>query len=329
MAYQTIYKDIGIADETDWGSSIACTTNRIHIVSTSLAHESTKELVDDTMTSPKGNERSVYTKNVDTGDITGYVSPRTIHQMLELAMGVRGTSTAMGTSGAMQTYTQNVGGSMISKTINIDRNNSQETWNGVRASALEITGSDKFVEFTLNAIAKTYSTNGTSMQDLMGETVKAAPFSDVTVTIHHGATYGTQFTTLPVSEWSVKYENGLEATYLSGSRNIVRTDPKVPTVTGKFKIFHEGMSFVELAKGCSEGYLRFNILWSSCAGLIAGVSPYQLRIDVPRVDLTSDVRSYKAAEYCIEDVEFVGKLNTGTSSLIDIALTAGNQIAVS
>jgi len=61
----------------------------------------------------------------------------------------------------------------------------------------------------------------------------------------------------------------------------------------------------------------------SCAGLIAGVTPYTLRIDVPRTEMTSNVRPYEAGEYSMEEVEFMGKLNTGTSSLIDITQTVG------
>lgn len=326
-AHQTIYKNIGIGDENDWGSSIASNSTRLHVKTVTLNHDPTKEMVEDTMSSVKGRERMVRVRNVNEGDITGFVSPRTMHHMWELAMGVRGATSAVGSSAILRTYNQNTGGSMISKSINVDRNNTQETWNGVRGTALEVTGSDNKLEFTLNANVKTYSNNGTSMQDLVGETVKVATFADTTITIHQGASYGADITTLKVSEFSYKYENGLESAHLSGDRDIQRSDPGIPVVTGKFKIFHEGASFVNLAHGCSEAYIQFNTVYPLCAGLIAGVTPYTMRVDITRAELKSNVRNYEAAEKSVEEVEFEGKLNTGTSSLINVTQTVGFDIS--
>ena len=326
MGHQTIYKDIGVGDESTWGASIASNATRLHVKTVTLNKTVEKEIVDDTTTSIKGRERSVRLKNTVTGDITGYATPRTMHYMLELAMGQAASTSALGNSANIQTYNQNTSGTMASKSINVDRNNSQETFNGVRASAIDISFSDNKVEFTLNAEAKTQSNVGTSMQDLIGETIKSATFADTVVTIHQGSTYGSQITTLNVESGNVKYGNGLESQFLSGSRDASRSDPKIPTVTGKFKIFHEGTSFVALQHGCSEAYIRFDITYPSCAGLIAGETPYTMRVDVPRVDLISNVRDYNAGEYSMEEVEFHGKLNTGTSSLIDIIQTVGKTL---
>jgi len=323
VAHQTIYKDIGIGDESTWGVSVASNSERLHIKTSTLNKIVEKEVVEDTTTSIKGRERIVRMKNVVTGDLTGFATPRTMHHMLELALGTIATNTAVGTSATLRTYNQNTDGTMISKSINFDRNNSQETFNGVRASAIDITASDNKLEFTLNTEGKIQSNVGTSMQDLIGETIRPMVFADATITVHQGATYGVEFTTLEVESWNVKYENGLESSFLSGSRDAARSDPKIPAVSGKFKIFHEGTSFVELQHGCTEAYLRFDIVLPSCAGLIAGVTPYTLRIDVPRTEMTSNVRPYEAGEYSMEEVEFMGKLNTGTSSLIDITQTVG------
>lgn len=317
MSHLTLYKDIGVGDESEWGSSIACDSTRLHIKSSSLGKKVEKEIIDDTTSSIKGRERMVILKHTVEGDLSGYCTPRTMHHMFELANGAKGTSVTLGTSAnaILYTYNQNTDGTMISKSINVDRNNSQECYNGVRASALEISGSDNKLEFTLNAIAKTQSNVGTSMQDLVGETIKAAVYADTTVTIHQGATYGAEPDTLEVSEWSVKYENGLEAQHLSGDKDIARSDPSIPTVTGKFKIFHSGLSYVNLAEGCSEAYIRFDTVYPSCAGLINGITPYTMRIDIPRTQLTSNVRNYEASEFSIEEVEFEGAFDLGTSSL--------------
>ena len=321
MANQLIYKDIGVGGETSWGASIACSSVRLHVKTCTLNHLAVKEVVDDTTMTPLGSDRIVRVRNEDTGDITGYHTPRTMHYMWELAMGTRGSSAAAGSSGVLMTYYQSVGGSYVSDSINIDRNSTQETFNGVRVTALEITGSDNKIEFTANCLAKTYSTNGTSMQDLVGETIKVANFADTTITIHNGATYGAQLTTPKVSEWSVKYDNKSEGEYQSGSRDLSRSDPLLPEVTGKFKIFHEGLSFVRLADGCSEAYIRFNIVYPSCAGLVNGVTSYIERIDVPRTEITSNVRNYEAAQKSVEEVEFMGKFDTGLSALIRVTQT--------
>ena len=330
---QTIYKDIGIGDETTWGSSIAADSTRLHIDTITLSHDPQKEPVEDTTTSIKGRDRIVRTSNVNEGDITGYVTPRTMHHMFQMAMGTLGTTTTVGNSAIQYTYNQNTDGTMVSKTINVDRNKSQETWNGVRASAIELTGSDNKLEFTTTVSAKTFSNNGTSMQDLVGETIKTATFADVTVTIHQGASYGADITTLPVSDWSVKYNNGLEGSYLSGSRDQARSDRKIPTVEGSFTIFHEGSSFVNLQTGCSDAYIRFDVVWPTCSGGLPGASigggatPYTMRIDVPKTEITTNIRNYKSAEYAIEEVSFMGKFDTGTSALIIPSQTLGYNIS--
>lgn len=321
MADQTIYKDIGIGEETTWGNSIACTSLRLHVKTCTFSQTTVKEMIEDTMATPQGRDRMVTIRNEIKGDITGYHTPRTMHQMWELVMGARGTSVAAGASGVLMTYYQGVGGSAISDTINLDRNNSQETFNGVRLTSLEVSGSNNKLDFTASGLAKTYSTNGTSMQDLVGETIHAANFADVTVTIHQGASYGTVLTTIPVSEWSVKYDNKGTEEFLSGSRNINRSDIGIPEVTGKMKIFHAGMSFVNLANGCSDAYLRFDIVYPSCSGLLNGITPYTERIDIPRAELTGNVRNYAAAEKSIEDISFTGKLNTGLSANIIVTQT--------
>lgn len=323
MPYQSIYKDVGIGTEATYGMSIAA-TSRIHIRSLTFNLDQNKELVEDTISSSRGRDRLVRRRNTIEGDIEGYSSPRTLHHMLELVNGVAGATAALGNSAMIITYPQNVTGTMLSKTINIDRNNTTEAFNGVYASSLELRGSDDLVEFTLSGGAQIRG-NGAALPDnVIGETVHPYSFSDVTVTIHRGATYGAQSVTHPVSEWSVTYENGMEPTYLSGSPDIARVDPKIPTVTGKLKIFHTGASWVDATYGASEFYLRFDATLPSQAGLIAGVTPYALRIDIPRAQLRTNIRNYEQNEFAVEEIEFVGLMDlspVGTSSLWKVSQT--------
>lgn len=321
MAYQTIYKDIGVATEATFGTSLALQT-RIHVKSFGLNLDQTKELAEDTMTSSRGRDRLIRRKNVIEGDISGYASPRALHEMLELVNGVEGTTT--GVSLMVITYGQNTTGTMMSKTMFVDRNNTQEAFNGVYASSLEITGSDDLLEWTMSGGAKTRGIGAAIADNVIGETVHSYNFSDITVTIHRGATYGAQAVTHKVMEWNVKYDNGIEATHLSGNANIDRIDPKIPTVEGKFKIFHEGSSWVDATYGASEFYIRFDGTLPSQGGLIGGVTPYTLRIDIPRAQLKTNVRNYEQAEFATEEIEFVGLMDlspAGTSALWKPSMT--------
>lgn len=321
MAHQRIYKDIQLGNEGTWGSSIA-PTERLHIRTMTLNKVVEKEIADDTTSSIKGRERMNRLQHTIEGDITAYGTPRNFGHFFELANGALGTTATLGSSALVMTYSQNTDGTMISKTLNVDRNNSQETFNGVRASNMEISASDNKVELSLSTQARYQSDVGTAIQDLQGETTKPATFADVTVTVDPGS-YGDQAETLKVSEWSLTYDNGLETQHLSGDRDPARSDPNVPTLEGSFSIFHTGISYVELSKGCSEAYIRFDIVYPSCAGLIAGVTPYTTRIDVPRAELTSNVRNYESGELSVEEVEFSALFDLGTSSLWQATQTVG------
>ena len=321
MPYQAIYKDMAIATEASFGTSIAQET-RLHVKSVSLGLDQNKELVEDTVTSSRGRDRLVRRRNIIEGDISGYASPRSLHEMLELVNGMQGVTT--GVSLMVITYGQNTSGTMMSKTVWVDRNSSTEAFNGVYASSLELSGSDDLLEWTMSGGAKTRGSGVAIADNVIGETIHPYNFSDITVSIHKGATYGTQAVTHKVSEWSIKYDNGIEATHLSGSADIDRIDPKIPTVEGKFKIFHEGTSWVDATYGASEFYIRFDGSLPSQAGLIGGLTPYTLRIDVPRSQLKTNVRNYEQNEFAVEEIEFVGLMDlspVGTSALWKVSMT--------
>lgn len=322
MAYQTIYKDLGIETESSFGASTAGTASRIHVRSMTLGLDVTKELVEDTVSSSKGRDRMVLKRNNIEGDITGYGSPRNLHHAFELVMGSAGVSVANGASCALITYYQNTSGTMLTKAVNVDRNSTQEKFLGVYASSLELTASDDLLEWTLSGGAKSRVAGVALADNVVGETVHPYTYADFNVTIHAGSTYGANTVTHKVSEWNMTYENGTEKTYLSGSKDVDRIDPKIPTVSGMFKIFHEGSSWVSAAYGASEFYLRFRATLPSEAGLIAGVTPYQLTIDIPRSQLTTNVRNYEQNEFAVEEINFVGMMDlspNGTSALLVVS----------
>jgi len=327
MANLLAYKDLGIETESSFGASTAGTATRLHVASVGIELNPNKELVEDTSGTPKGRDRIVARRNDIEGDITGFGTPRSLHHMFELALGEAGSSVALGTA-AIITYNQNTSGSMISKTINVDRNNSQEKFSGVRGKSLELTASDDLLEFTTSVLAQARA-NGVALPDnVVGETVLPFTFSDITATIHQGATYGAEGVELKLNEWNLTYDNGLEGTHQSGSKAISRSDPSIPTVEGSMTIFHEGASWVDATYGCSEFYVRFEATLPSCAGLIDGVTPYLLRIDTPRVQLSTNTRNYEQAALQVEEIKFMGMFDNsaaGTSALIVPSLTVGTE----
>lgn len=325
MGYQTIYKDIGLENETSWGASMAGTVSRLHIKSSTLEQKNNKGLVTSTMTSSKGHDRMVQAKNDYAGDIMGYGTPSTLHEMFEMVMGARGATSTLGTSAMIIDYVQNTSGTMVSNTIQQDRNNAQEKFSGVVAHSMEVQFSNDLIEWTANCLAKTRTT-GTALPDTIGETIKPYNYGDVTVTIHAGATYGAQPVTLQVSNFSVKYDNKATNTYFSGSNDPSRVDPKIPELTGKFEIFHTGSSWVSAFLGASEFYIRAQAVSNSSEGLIAGITPYMLRIDAPRTQLTVNTRNYEQDAFSIEKIEFIGMFDFGTSTLWKVQQTVGFDV---
>lgn len=321
MAYQQIYKNVIFKEEAAWGVSAAGATQLIQIVSSTLESNPNKTLVEDTRTSVKGRDRMVRLKDEIEGDIVSMGSPRGIHRFMEMAMGAAGTTAAVGSSAVLNTYPQNTSGTMLSTTLVQDRNNSGEVFYGVRAQKLNLKASDGLLEMTLSTKAKSRS-DGPGVPDLVGETVKPFTFADYTVTIGRGSA-NTNPVTMQVAEWNIDYDNGLESSFLSGSRQATRSDPMTPIVTGSIKIFHEGTSWTSPAYGVSEFYISLQASTDSSKGLIAGVTPYLFQIDIPRAEITKNTRPYQQAEFAVETLEFTGMFDAGLSLLIRPQLTAG------
>lgn len=314
MAYQTIYKDIGFSDETSFGATGAGTTKRVHVKTVTLNKVPTKTLVEDTITSVKGRDRMYNQKDEVTGDITGSGSPAALHFALASGLGVAGATAALGTSALTVTYNQNTSGNLLSRTVNLDRNNSQERFIGVIGTGIQLTCSDNTLEWTLPALAKDVHT-GVSMADTVNETASPYTFADFTVTINPSGSANQ----LNVSEWSIDYQNGAEASWLSGSRTVARIDPKIPTLTGKLKIFHEnGSSWTSPVYGCSDLAIRIQGTLPTCGGVVSGTTAYTLTIDIPRTQFTSNVRNYAQSEFAVEDIDFTGYFSTGSSALLTV-----------
>lgn len=330
MAHVVAYKNIASEDEASYGASTGGLSSRLRVTSFNLNKDVNKELVEDTMVTAKGRDRIVEMKTVVEGDIAGYGTPRGLDFALELANGVAGSSAALGLSaGTITTYYQNTTGTLLSKTINVDRNNSQDKYQGVFGKELTLKASDGLLEWSLTAQAKDRVT-GEAIADsvsLIGETIKPFTFADINIQITAGQAYSAAAgVTHAVSEWELKYNNGAEGTHLSGNKTLARVDPKVPTIEGKFKIFHEGTSWVSAAEGSSVFHLRFEGVLPSSRGLIHGVTPYILRIDVHKAQLKTNVRDYEQAAFSVEDVEFIGAVSSGSSALWTPTITADNLV---
>jgi hypothetical protein len=324
MAYQTIFQDMLVQDETSFGASIA-PAHRLHIRSTSLDITREKQHIEDTSSFVRGRDRMSLMKDTVEGDITGFGSPRNLHYALEWVNGCKGVSSAGSSVSCVRTYPQNVNQTWLTRTVNLDRNNSQELFTGVAAQSLELSCSDNLLEWSLGCVGRNRA-GGVSMASVIGETVGAFSYADFNIRIHAGSTFGTQGVSLAVSDWSVNYNNGLEASWTSGNPQAQRVDAKIPSVEGKLTIFHEGASWVSATYGCSEFYLRFEGNLASCKGLISGTSSYRLCIDIPRAELTSNVKNYEQNAFSVEEIEFKGLLDlspNGTSALWVPSLTAG------
>ena len=307
MANQVIYKNVGIEDEATYGSSTAGTASRIRVTSVDLNLDPTKEVVEDTTTSVKGRDRIINTKEVIEGDISGFGTPRNLSHMFELANGAVGVSVGLGGSALskIMTFNQNTNGTMLSKKLQVDRSNTQEAYTGVVGTELSLSASDGIMEFTLSSLAKTRAAGTALADNVVGETVKPFNFADFTLTVVAGDTYtGTSAVTLKASEWDLAYANGTEGTHLSGSKTIDRVDPKIPTLEGKISIFHEGPTWVNSAFGSSEYYLRIEGALDPASGLINGETPFLLRIDIPRIQMMTNVRNYEQDEFGMEEIEF-------------------------
>jgi hypothetical protein len=318
MATQVIYKNLVVKDETSWGVSTNTTQRKLQIISTGLNLNPNKELVEDTRTAVQGRDRVVRLRNEIDGDIQMYAAPKELNFAFEQVMGAVGISSAGGSNAANYTYRQDPTGSAYSSTVVLDRNNSQEAFYGIRSSQLSMTASDGLVELTLTTMGKSRGI-GASIADTVGGTVKPFVFADVVVSVGPSGNLAP----VDVSEWNLDYNNNLERTFLSGSRNAARTDITTPTLEGSFTMFHSGNSYSSPVFGCSELQIRIEATTSSCEGLIAGVTPYYLRIDVPRSEFTTNERNYEQGALSMETINFIGMFDPGTSSLWLPQLFAG------
>ncbi len=322
MAQQVIYKNVGIADEATWGVSLSV-TRYLPIKSSTVERVVNKTLVSDTTATNKGMDRITLLKNEIGGDINAFGSPKILHNFLKWVNGGPGVTSAIGTSAIQITYNQATNENFNSFEMVQDRNNAQETFVGLRGTKLQLKASDNILDATLSVFGKQRLT-GVSVVDRVGETFKPLTFADMTITLA-GATYQNAVTLLS-SEWTLEYNNNMERTHLSGDETAARLDAKVPTLTGTIKIFHVGNSYVDATYGLSDFYLRFEGIPDSSTGLIAGVTPTYLRIDIPRVEITKNTRNYEADKLAVETLTFDAMFDPGISALWKPQLVTGFDI---
>jgi hypothetical protein len=318
-----VTKDITIETEPSYGASRTGTQTKLHTINMTLGLQSNKEYVEDTTNTPKGYDRITLGPNVVTGTWDGFGSPRNIHYAVEWVNGVAGVSAASGTSGALMTYIQNTDGRMLSRTVNIDRQNSQEKFSGVAASSLTMKAANSSMELSLDLIGQS-RLPGISVAYTMGETVLPYSYGDIAITWNVGASFASAGnSTLFASEWELTYENGLEGANLSGSYDINRVDPKIPMLSGKYKVFHEYGAHADMAQGSTQFALRFQATLPNAKGNIAGATPYFLRIDIPAVQADVAVKNYKVGEVCVEEVSWKAEFDPGTSALWTVTQVVG------
>lgn len=319
MSSQVVYKDNAVISESAWGVSSGDTQRLIHVIDNSLNLNPNKELVEDTSGTPAGRDRMVGLRNEISGDMTFHATPRSMHTAFEMVMGQPGVSSAVGNSGAFSnTYLVNRGSSYQSKTIVIDRNKSQETFYGVRATSLNGSFSDGLVEFSLGLNGKSRDDSGSEISDGIGETLEPFGYYDLNVEIHNGATFGASANTFYVTEFDFTYENGQEVAFLSNSKDARRSDPGIPTVEGSLTIYHEGASWTSPTFGCSELFIRLSGSLESCGGVIPdgeGSTAYFAQMDFPRVEFTTNTRTYAQGEKIFETIEFTGMVEPGGSGI--------------
>ena len=161
---------------------------------------------------------------------------------------------------------------------------------------------------------------------MTGETIAPFEYSDVTITLSPGTSYGASALTIKTNEWSISYDNGLEALYQSGDGVNSAKDPSqyyygIPEITGSLTVLHEGTTFINSYYGCTNWYMRIEGNLTSCDGLIAGVSAYRFRIDIPKLELTANTREYEEGELAVEEIEFEGLFEHGVSALWKPSIT--------
>lgn len=318
-----IYKDIAIANETGYGASVL-PNRRLHVISANLNHNPNKELIEDTPNTIKGRLKIKRIRNENEGDLNMYASPLNLHHAFELALGATGTGATIGASpyALSMTYNQNNGEPWLSKSILKDYSMYQEKFSGVVADSLTMEFNDNLMELTLNTHARIFEGNiGLSLADNVGETIKPYNFSDMHVYVANNLA-NTNPVEVFVNNFSLEYNNGQERSYLSGSRDARRTDQNIPTLEVSFTQFQEGASWVNAFVGCSEFYIRIEGQLTSCDGLINGVTPYFLRMDIPRAEYAENTRNYEQAERAMEEIKLMAVVQP-TRGLIEPTMVMG------
>jgi hypothetical protein len=313
MANQMIFQHLGYENEASWGQSLAGISTWLPIVSSDLSTNVNKTLVEDTQTTLKGRDKMVRLQEEIDGTINSFAYPKILHNFTEWVNGREGTSAASGTSAIQFTYPQGTGATYLSKTIQQDRNNSQEKFSGVRATELTLSGSDSLIEANVTVMGRERS-EGISIAPPVAEVFKPFTFDKATISVGGPAAAG--IAEVKVNSWELTYNNNMERSHQSGSRQPSRTDNLVPTIEGSLEIYHEGVSYVSPTFGCSELYVRIDLTSDSCMGnLIAGVTPVFYRVNIPRVEFTTNERNYEQGALSVETINFTAMYDSTTASL--------------
>ena len=323
MAQAIAYKNVALATEASYGTSLPI-SDYAPVKSIDLNVDPNFQLKEDTSTSVKGYDRSAYLRNVIEGSIDFNVDPESVHHWLELGMGVGATlqgGAALPISGATAvTYPQNEDGVQLTYRIDIDRNTATEGFLGVAAQSLELTSSGDFVEGTLNVTAKekfsstTFTPTGLTLN----------PFVFAESALYVGGSIGGASTEISVDEWTMTYDLQSETAFQSGSRAAKRVDPKVPMLTGSFTRFFDDTNYDTYV---TNGTDRAFVVELTGSNTYSGTSPYKLAFYIPKARCTVSTKTYEAAGYVKETVEFTGVYDPGIAYLWKPVLWNGATVA--
>lgn len=313
-----VNKNLGVGPESSWGVSLAI-TQYMHVKSAEFVRNVNKTLLDDTAcSSPLGKQRAVTQNEEVTGNINAYLTPTNAKAAFEWITGTSVGGVSLGNSAMSYTWTQ-AQVSHRSKWVRLEWDDiAQEDYYGLRANTLELTStSGGPAEMTLDLIGQGYragvsmTTTASTLKPLMLRNFK------VYYTTAGPSDLGISQTELLVDEFTLNVDNKLEGKHQSGSAVISRTDVSgYPEVKLTLKRVNEATNARDAAWGISVWSIRLEGYTTADQGLIAGATPYLVRIDLPAAHVVeTPKRDYSAGELSMEEINFECEYNTVKSAL--------------
>lgn len=310
------YKNIGVGREGSALGTSAVINRYLQIKSLDLRPNENKVILDDTSNNALGGAKYYRERVTLEGSMTAYATPSNIQETLEMVCGTSNAGTSVGASALSYTYVVNQNAYM-SKWFRVDDGVNIEDYHGLRAKTWKLDVSD-MAEISVDLIGQGYTSAGSSMASTINT---QAPFSlaelKVWVASAPAGLGGSSMSELVVHDFGVEYDNQMEGKHESGKRTINRADPKIPTLKVTFKRFYEDTILRDNNYlGSSTFAMRIEAFGTDHQSLIAGVTPYVFRIDIPSIQVTENhKRNYEAGEMIIEDITMEAVFNSTSGYL--------------